>query len=386
MIVSGAGPAGSFAAYKCAKGGLKVLLLDKASLQRRKCCAGGLLGRATKVLDFTLPESVIEREVKGFSFVVDGSRYRFPIGKGLAVTVRREVLDAYLISRAEKQGVEAIMESKVTQAVESDRGVKISTARGEFEARFLVLANGASSPLADAMFGRQRGKSRAIGCAVEVMSNRSPRDEIDLHITSYSRSLRPPHFFPLTGAVFPLRSSTMVSFVANKRPKADFTRAIAKVICDNEKEYGEARMVEEPCFHPLPIVPRHRLHSSRTLVVGDAAGLVSSFSGEGLTSAFLSAELASRVLIEARGEARPQLLRYDAMCNEIILPRLRAAGFLSPILHYAVNVIGHERLFSNLQADDELIGYCSAFAQGEIGIGRLAREVTQRIPTLVLGR
>jgi flavin-dependent dehydrogenase len=177
----------------------------------------------------------------------------------------------------------------------------------------------------------------------------------------------------------------MVSLVASKGPKVDFTNELARIIFEIDEEYGDARMVDGPCFHPLPTIPRRRLHSSRAVVIGDAAGLVSPFSGEGLTSAFMSAELASRVMIEAREETRPQLSHYDSMCNEIILPRLRAAGYLGPLLHCTLNLIGHERLFSNLRADDELMGYCSAFAQGEIGLGRFARKVTPRIPALVLG-
>jgi flavin-dependent dehydrogenase len=48
-----------------------------------------------------------------------------------------------------------------------------------------------------------------------------------------------------------------------------------------------------PSAHPIPILPRDRLSTSRTMLVGDAAGLVSPMSGEGLSHGLASAILAS---------------------------------------------------------------------------------------------
>ena len=50
VIVIGAGPAGSTAAYFLAKGGLRVALLDKFDFPRDKTCGDGLTPRALKVL------------------------------------------------------------------------------------------------------------------------------------------------------------------------------------------------------------------------------------------------------------------------------------------------------------------------------------------------
>ena len=42
VVIAGAGPAGSYLAYKLKNQGLDVLLLEKKSFPRYKCCAGGL--------------------------------------------------------------------------------------------------------------------------------------------------------------------------------------------------------------------------------------------------------------------------------------------------------------------------------------------------------
>jgi len=384
-MVSGAGPAGSYAAYGCAKRGLKVLLLDKGAPGRRKCCAGGLLGRTTKALDFRLPDDIIESRVRGFSFVAEGVRYSFPFGEELATVVRREALDAYLVGKAKEIGVEVLEDAKVMSGSEDGAKVMVITTKGRFDARFLVIAEGAAGPLADSFCGKNQQGRAAMGCAVEVKLNQAPRDEIDLHLSSYSRSLRPPRSFPLTGAVFPLRGSVMVSFVDRKEPRTSYERVMNDAFEVLEGEYGGLRVLGKPCYHPLPIAPRSRLHSRRALVIGDAAGLVSPFSGEGLTSAFLSAKAAAEVLVEAHAQAKPRLDRYDSLCAKYLLHRLRAAGMLGPFMHYMVNVIGHQRLFSNLKEDDELINSCAAFARGEMEIPDFALKAVPRLPGLFLG-
>jgi len=51
VVVVGAGPGGSAAAYFLAKGGLRVALLDKFDFPRDKICGDGLTPRAIKTLN-----------------------------------------------------------------------------------------------------------------------------------------------------------------------------------------------------------------------------------------------------------------------------------------------------------------------------------------------
>jgi len=48
VLVVGAGPAGSAAAMRLARGGARVLLADRARFPRDKPCGGGLTGRALR--------------------------------------------------------------------------------------------------------------------------------------------------------------------------------------------------------------------------------------------------------------------------------------------------------------------------------------------------
>src|SRR5262245_65303542 len=70
VLVVGAGPAGSTAAYRLAKAGASVLLADKARFPRDKPCGGGLTGRALRLLPVPVDP------------VVEDAADRFELGLG----------------------------------------------------------------------------------------------------------------------------------------------------------------------------------------------------------------------------------------------------------------------------------------------------------------
>jgi len=64
VIVCGAGPAGSSAAYAMAKAGLKVAFLEKHKLPRHKPCGGGMPMVMGDMLADLVPEAVVDSEVR----------------------------------------------------------------------------------------------------------------------------------------------------------------------------------------------------------------------------------------------------------------------------------------------------------------------------------
>ena len=81
VLVSGAGPSGSYASYLLAKRGYKVVLIERKHLPRAKCCAGGVMQRALGLLDFQLPDEVIERKVTGVNVVLGDRVHTIDSGK-----------------------------------------------------------------------------------------------------------------------------------------------------------------------------------------------------------------------------------------------------------------------------------------------------------------
>src|SRR5260370_38629725 len=64
VAIVGAGPAGSTAAFRLARAGASVLLVDRATFPRDKPCGGGVTGRAARLLPFSIQpvvEAVVDR-------------------------------------------------------------------------------------------------------------------------------------------------------------------------------------------------------------------------------------------------------------------------------------------------------------------------------------
>src|SRR5580692_6166018 len=103
-IVIGAGPAGSTTAYRLAREGARVLLLDKARFPRDKPCGGGISMRAMRELPLD-PQPVVECVVDRLEWSFRGRRSFLRGGsKPLASMTQRRRLDHFLVAQAVSVG------------------------------------------------------------------------------------------------------------------------------------------------------------------------------------------------------------------------------------------------------------------------------------------
>jgi len=374
VIVSGAGPAGAQSAYHCARLGLRTLLVERSSLPRKKCCAGGVLGRALLHLD-SLPDSVVERRLDSFSITVGEASFRFPLAKEIGVTVRRESLDAYLVRRAEAAGVEVMESAMVGSVREADDVITITANDQPISSRYMIVAEGVNSRSAKTLFGPADGK-RAVGMAMECELEGDPGGCIDIHLIA-------PHpfwigGFPTNGAVLPLRGSAMVSLVSTGgvREVADGMKRMLSSLNDR---YGLSSR-KERCAHPVPMVARRRVCGRRVLLVGDAAGFVSPLSGEGMTYALRSGELAAKAVLAAM-EGR-SLSIYQHLCDSEIIFHQRAAALCSPWLHWLSGVVDTKKLLMNLEDRERLLEAMALAARGEGDWRLVLRKFIPAFPSL----
>src|SRR4051794_15458722 len=107
VAVVGAGPAGSTTAYRLAREGAGVLLLDKARFPRDKPCGGGLTLRAVRQLPVD-PRPVVEHEVDRMEFRLHyGTRFRRVGRRGAFVLMtQRRRLDHHLVEQAAAVGAD----------------------------------------------------------------------------------------------------------------------------------------------------------------------------------------------------------------------------------------------------------------------------------------
>ena len=384
VIVSGAGPAGSSAALGCARAGLQTLLLEKNPLPRRKCCAGGVLGRALGRAGLEIPDEIIERKINGFTVVRNDFRLEVPFDRPAGITVNRRAFDAFLTRSAVNAGAELRDDTPVKKVNESQSYVEVITDEGMHRCRTFVIAEGAASRSARQVLGPYVPNGLALGLASEIKLDSSPGDSIEIHLMETPvPKLRWGATFPLNGWFFPLKHGANIG-VVGRGTSADLLKERVRGIAACAFEAMGGNMEDlHICSAPLPMVPRKIVCSGRCLAVGDSAGFVNQITGEGMSYAIESGHLAAKAVEQALsiGDIR-KLGLYQRWCEDRIIPDLRATILISPLLHWLVGVVNTERFFEVFSDDDELVSTCLQIARGEATWTRLFRQTIRKFPKL----
>jgi geranylgeranyl reductase family protein len=288
-LVVGAGPAGSSTAIHLARVGARVLLVDKARFPRDKPCGGGLTGRALKGIPVD-PSPVVERDVDRFELRLRyGSSFARRHQEPLIRMTQRRRLDAFLVEQAVAAGAELRDGARVESIEHDESGVTARVDRDAVRAGVLVGADGANGVVA-----RTVGIGDAIvrGVALEGNVPLELFRKHDLDRTAVIELAVLPGGY---GWVFPKgdHANLGVGGWGSEGPRLrDHLARLARANGVDPKALTELR------GHRLPM---RRLGtpagSGRTLLVGDAAGLVDPLSGDGMYEAFVSARLAADAIV-----------------------------------------------------------------------------------------
>jgi geranylgeranyl reductase family protein len=384
VLVSGAGPSGSYASYLLAKSGYKVGLIEREQLPRGKCCAGGVMQRALGMLDFPVPEDVLERKVTGVKVVHDGHMHTLDSGKVVISMVRRSKFDAFLVAKAENAGCEVLQGHKLENVREDEGGVDCQVGASDLRAKALIIAEGATSVNASRLYGPYPGKFSSIGMAVECNEDIDRGDMIELFlIDSPTKHIRWGPGFPLMGWMFPLRTGCNIGVVGSGYSAEAMGKAMVTVSTDLERRTGVLPDISGYAAHPIPLRARKVLHTRRTLLVGDSGGLTSAISGEGMSYAFQSAGYATEALKGLlSGSVKDPLARYDRLCKDNIVRDMRAAEIIAPVLHWLIGVVDTDKFFGNVIGYEGIVRASEGIAVGADDWRRLLAETIPSFPRL----
>ena len=311
MLVVGAGPAGSTAAYRLAEAGASVLLADKAKFPRDKPCGGGLTMRAVKLLPFSV-EPVVEDRTTRVRFGLDFTRrFERRLEEPLVLMTQRVRLDAFLAEQAANAGADFRDDARVTGIVVGESGVTAEVDGKKIAANHALLAdgaNGVSTRAVDLDDGRDYGVALEANVPYGVVSESEFRGLLCLELANVPGGY---------GWVFPKGDHINVGVGGWEREGPRLRAHLAR-FC---REYGipEASL-ESVRGYRLPLIhARARVAKGRVALLGDAAGLVYPLSGDGIYEAFLSAKLATDALLAGDLES------YDAALRSRLSSQLAAA-------------------------------------------------------------
>ena len=319
VIVVGAGPAGAIAAYELAKRSLRVALLEKQKLPRYKTCAGAVAPHVAKLLDFPL-DPVIERTVHKMRITVNGKRpFVREAERPFAHMVMRDRFDAYLVDVAARAGVVVYQGAPLTGLEATSDGYVVRSPELELATRYLVGADGANS-VTRRLVGAPRFRRVAVALEWEITAPPESLDEWRDTVAIDLGSVKSGY-----GWVFP-KETTFSLGVMVPRSLAKQLKTYCAATCELYRgAVGDA----EPHIalgHHLPIrLPDEPIVFGRTLLVGDAAGLIDAVVGEGIYYAIQSGQLAAEAIARAVAAGDAELATYQRRIDEVIQPELQAS-------------------------------------------------------------
>ena len=334
VIVVGAGPAGSSAAYALAQAGLDVLVLEKTEFPREKVCGDGLTPRAVKSLvamgiDTSEDNGFIRN--RGLRIIGGGMRLELPWPElasypDYGLVRPRLDFDDLLATTARKAGARLQTSTTVTGPVLDATGrvsgvvAKVGADKVEqtYRAPLVIAADGVSARLALAL-GIAKRDDRPMGVAVRRYYT-SPRTHDDM-LESWLE-LRSPNgdLLPGYGWVFGVGDGTSnVGLGLLNTTKAwqdtDYRKLLKSWVSAMPSEW---QFTEEFATGPirgaaLPMGFNRQPHYTRgVMLIGDAAGAVNPFNGEGIAyameSGLLAAEYAAQALSRPDDAARERAM------------------------------------------------------------------------------
>ena len=310
VAIVGAGPAGSVAAHRLATAGASVLLVDKAVFPRDKPCGGGVTGRAARLLPFSI-EPVVEDVVDRLECRLGyGRRFVRRARAPLAYMTQRVRLDQFLVQKAAEAGADVRDGVKVADV----RPDALTVDGTEIDARIVIGADGCNGSAA-----RQLGLAQEIVHGVALEAN-YPHDARFAHAMVLDIAAVRGGY----GWVFPKGDHVNVG-VGGDESEGPRLRAHLRRCC--EAHGIDPDSAREARGYRLPMRrPGTELARGTAAVIGDAAGLVDPFSGDGMYEAFLSAQLVTEAALAVLAGSAAGLEPYAAAVEQRITP-LTSAGW-----------------------------------------------------------
>ena len=407
VLVVGGGPAGAAAGFWLAKAGHDVCVLERKAFPRDKTCGDGLTPRAVHQLrEMGLEPAIAARHhrhdglrAEAHGITLDLPWPDHPVFPSYGYVVRRRDLDGLVAEQAGAAGATVRESSEALRPLTRDGHVigalvrdKATGETREVHARYVVVADGSLSRFGRAL-GTARDKSYPQGIAIrgyfESPLSADPWIEscLDVHDRD-GRSL------PGYGWIFPLGDGTInvgIGLLSTYKGYRDVntTHLMSEWAATAPERWGidPDAMLAPPTGGRLPMAGSvNPKVGPNWLVVGDAAGSINPFNGEGIDYAYETARMAADLIDEAivSGTGQP-LQRYTTMLDDEYGLYFRVARSFAriigqPVLMRELTRVGMRsqslmewvlRIMANLLRDDEL-GPAEAAYRSVARIARLA--------------
>ena len=357
VAIVGAGPAGAMAAHQLAQRGRDVLLIDKAEFPRAKVC-GCCLNRASQ---HALQQAGLGDLVKRLGaepinrfHVAAGSRAaRLPLNG--TVSLSRRAFDTELVRAAVDSGAAflPLTEARLLAPNEDTRQLNLRSKDGQQQtvrSKVLLAADGVGSSL-------MRG-GKEVDSTTRADSRIGAGTVVDMEMDAYEAGT----IFMACGTdgyvgLVRLEDGRLdIAAALDRRPvkQVGGIGALASTII-SEAGFPEVPGLAEEDWQGTPLLTRraHRVASERAFLIGDAAGYVEPFTGEGIAWALAGGLAVAPLADRAADQWHASLAdEWTTQYSRIVKRRQFLCKLLSRGLRYpritrlSVNVVSRFPIFA----------------------------------------
>ncbi len=364
VVIVGAGPAGTTAAMLLAKSGRQVLLADKASFPRDKCCGDGLTTLALRELDALGfdPASVPNWQTVDAAWLrsPSGREVRVPLPSGadgiFAATAPRRELDVALTVMAVRDGAHLHQGWALTGIGQHgdhvDSTFQVTTAAGDdvslvVRSRYVIAADGMWSPTRKLLGLSEPGYLGEWHAFRQYARNVSGPARERLYVW-FEPDLLPGYMwsFPLPDGRVNIGFGIQRGGERRVRDMKDLWADLLQRPHVVAALGPDVELEDRHTAWPIPAgIDRATLTADRTLFVGDAARATDTMTGEGIGQALLTGRLAAEALLAA-GALEPHVARahYEHAVRHHLLADHKMSATLARALTSELGARGAIRL------------------------------------------
>lgn len=311
VLIVGGGPAGSACAWALRNRGCDVVVMDKATFPRDKVCAGWITPAVLDELQMDSAEYAAGRvlqPITGFlTGMIGGKMVRTDYGRVVSYGIRRCEFDNYLLQRCGAR----LMLGEAFRSARFEQGEWI--VNDAVRAKWLIGAGGNFCPVARQFSETSSTQAEQVPVILA--------QEVEFEMTEAQQAAcevsgtHPELYFcrDLTGYGWVFRKGNVINIGLGREHESRLSEHVAK-FCDFLHARGRIRFELPMRFHGhayrlRTAVPR--VAACNLLLIGDAAGLASAHSGEGIRPAIESGLIAASTILES-GEPNTVAARYAA--------------------------------------------------------------------------
>lgn len=283
VVIVGGGPGGLHCGRILSENGVKTLILERKKQIGKKVCAGGITWRG---LIKTIPETLIERTFKRQIITTRYQKMVIEESMPMIATINRIALGTYMADLAENAGTDIISGAYAETFDKRQLCYRKNGSNHTVQYDFLIGADGSNSRVRK--FLKLPGDKTDRGIGIQYTVNDSAGSDM---IWNFDAGL----FASGYSWIFPHRDGASVGAYSGtpactaQQLKNGLDRWLGKLHIDVSGCRLDAEQINW----------NYRdWRFGHVFLVGDAAGLASPLTGEGINPAFVSGETAARTIID----------------------------------------------------------------------------------------